>query len=127
MHANGVQVFHGADGDAVVSSVADNLEFDFLPAGDAAFNQALADWAVAQALLHDIDQLFFVFSNTAAGAAQSISRTNNQRIADFLAEIASSLNGFNDGAFRNRLADFFHRLFKHFAVLATFDSADLRA
>ena len=127
VYANGVQVFHGADGDAVVSSVADNLEFDFLPAGDAAFNQALADRAVAQALLYDIDQLFFVFSDTAAGAAQSISRTNDQRIADFLTEIASSLNGFHDGAFRNRLADFFHRLFKHFAVLATFDSADLRA
>ena len=127
VYANGVQVFHGADGDAVISSVADYFVFDFFPAGDAAFNQALADGAVAQALLHDINQLFLVFSNTATGTAEGISRTDNQRIADFLAEVASSLNGFYDGAFRNRLMDFLHSFLEHFAVFATFDCTDLSA
>ena len=127
VYANGVQVFHGADSNAVISSVADYFVFDFLPAGDAAFNQALTDRAVAQALLHDVNQLFLVFSNAAAGTAEGIRRTDNQRITDFLAEVASSFNGFYDSAFRNRLMDFLHSFLEHFAVFTTFDSADLSA
>ena len=127
MHTYGVQVFHGADGDAVVNSVADNLKFDFLPASDGAFNQALADGAVAQALLHDINQLILIFSNTATGAAKSIGRTNNQRIANLTTEGAGSHNGFYNSRFRNGLMDFFHRLLEHFAVFATFNGGDLGA
>ena len=38
VHANGVQIFHGANGDAVIGSVTNNLKLDFLPAGDGAFD-----------------------------------------------------------------------------------------
>ena len=125
VHAYRIQVFHGADGDAVVGSIANNLELDFLPASNGAFNQALADGAVAQTLLHDINQLVLVFGNTAAGATQGISRTHNQRIADFTTKGAGSHDGFYDGRFRDGLMDFFHSLLEHFAVLTTFDSGDL--
>ena len=125
MHAYGVQVFHGADGDAVVNSVADNLKFDFLPASDGAFNQALADGAVAQALLHNINQLILIFGNTAASAAQGVSGAYNQRIANLTTEGACSHDGFYDGGFRDGLMDFFHRLLEHFAVFATFNGGDL--
>ena len=125
MHTYGVQVFHGADGDAVVNSVADNLKFDFLPASDGAFNQALADGAITQALLYNINQFILIFSNTATGAAKSIGRTNNQRIANLTTEGAGSHDGFYDGGFRDGLMDFFHRLLEHFAVFATFNGGDL--
>ena len=127
VHTYGVQIFHGADGDAVVNSVADNLKFDFLPASDGAFNQALADGAITQALLYNINQLILIFSNTATGAAKSIGRTNNQRIANLTTEGAGSHNGFYNSRFRNGLMDFFHRFLEHFAVLATFNGGDLGA
>ena len=127
MYAYRVHVFHRANGDAVISSVANNLEFDFLPASNAAFNQTLTDGAVAKALLYNIAQSFFILSNAAASTAQSISRTNNQRIADFATEINCSLDSLNNDAFRNRLVDFFHSLLKQLTVFATFNSGDLGA
>ena len=127
MYAYRVHIFHRANGDAVISSVANNLEFDFLPASNAAFNQTLTDGAVAKALLYNIVQSFFILSNAAASTAQSISRTNNQRIADFATEINCSLDSLNNDAFRNRLVDFFHSLLKQLTVFATFNSGDLGA
>ena len=127
VNANGVNVFHGAYGNAVVSSVADYFEFDFFPASDATFNQALTDGAVAQAFLYNVNQFVFVVSNTATSAAQGVSGANDQRIADLTTEFASSHDGFNDGTFRNRLVDFFHCFFEQFTVFATFNSGDLSA
>ena len=77
VYANGVNVFHGANGDAVICSVTDNFEFDFFPTSNAAFNQALTDGAVAQAFLYDINQFVFVVSNTATSTAQGVSGAND--------------------------------------------------
>ena len=46
MHADGVEVFHIADGDAVSRGIPHNLVFDFLPARDASFNKHLPYKAV---------------------------------------------------------------------------------
>ena len=127
MYANWIHVFHGAYGDAVIGSVADNFEFDFLPAGNAAFNQALTNGAVAQAFLYNVNQFVFVVSNTAASAAQGVSGTNDKGITNLTTKFTSSHDGFNNGAFGNGLMDFFHCFFEQLAVLATFNSADLSA
>ena len=66
-------------------------------------------------------------SNTAASAAQGVSGANDQGIADLTTKFASSHDGFNDGAFGDRLVDFFHSFFEQFAVFATFNSGDLSA
>ena len=87
----------------------------------------MADGAIAQALLHDINQLILVFSDTATGTTQGISRTYNQGIADLATEGASSHNGLYDGRFRNGLMDFLHGFLEHFPVLATFNGGNLGA
>ena len=127
MYANGVNVFHGAYGNAVVSSVTNYFEFDFFPTSNAAFNQALTDGAVAQAFLYDINQFIFIVSNTATSTTQGVSGANNQGIANLTTKFASSHDGFNDDTFRNRLVNFFHCFFEQLTVFATFNSGDLSA
>ena len=125
MHANRVKVFHGANGNAVIVSVAQNFVFNFFPAGNTAFNQGLADKAVQKALAYNIVQFLVVVGNAAAGAAQSICRAYDKRITNFTRKFLSCVNGFNNRAFRNRLVDFFHRFLKQLAVFRTFNAFNL--
>ena len=125
--SDGVEVFHVADGDAVVSAVADDFEFDFLPAGDAAFDQDLADQAVLQAFRADIVQFLIIVGNTAARAAQGIGRTDDERIADLVGKFRGSRDRLHDGALRDGLMQFLHRLLEEFPVFSLHDAGDLRA
>ena len=43
MNADGVDIFNEANCDLVILSIADNLEFELLPAEDALFNEDLSD------------------------------------------------------------------------------------
>ena len=121
MDADRVEVFHVADGDAVIIAVAHDFVLDFLPAGYAALDEDLANHRVVEALDDDIDELFFVLRDTAARAAHRISRAHDDRIADFIGKFHGRRHIFDDGRFRDRLAEFLHRLFEHFAVFCLFD------
>ena len=127
MHADRIEVFHVADGNAVVVAVAHDLILDFFPPGNAALDQDLANHGVIEALDDDFDEFFFIFRNAAAGAAHGIGRAHDDRIADFIGKGDSGGNIFNNGAFWNRLAKLLHGLLEELTVLRAFDCFERRA
>jgi len=56
--AHRVHVLDGADDDDVVGEVAHDLEFEFLPAEDRFFDEALVDGREVKAAGEDFEQLF---------------------------------------------------------------------
>ena len=69
MDTDRIDVFHGADDDAVVRTVSHDFEFDFFPAGDAAFYEDLIDRGELDATVRDLFHFVAVMCDAAAGAA----------------------------------------------------------
>ena len=105
--------------------VADDFKFNFLPAGNGAFNEDLTNEAVLEPLRADIVEFSIVVGNAAARTAQCIGRTHNERIADAVGKFLCRGNAFHNRALRNGLMEFFHRFFEEFAVLSLHDARDL--
>ena len=78
MHAHRVEVFDGADDDAVVGTVAHHFHLVLFPAQYRLLNQQLVGGAGFEAAFANADEFFFVVGNTAAGTAHS-KRGANQR------------------------------------------------
>ena len=125
MDAHRVQVFHAADGDAVVFRIPQHFIFNFLPAGHAALDERLADEAVGQSFVDDIIQLVIVMGDAAAGAAQGISRTHDEGIPHLARKLLGCRHRFHDGAFRNGLVNLEHSFLKEFPVLGPLDGINL--
>ena len=77
--AEGVEIFHIADSDAVVIAVAHHLVFDFLPAFQGFFNQHLR--RKVEGFGHCLLQLVFIFAETGAQTSECIGGTHNYREA----------------------------------------------
>ena len=121
MHAYGVNVLHGADGNHVALAVPHDLELDFLPAGDALFHQNLGDGAQAQAVLGNLPQLLLILADAAAGAAQGVGGTHDHRIADLFGEgqrVGDVLHHLGGNA---GLVDGLHGLLELQAILGLLD------
>ncbi len=127
MDPHRVDVFHVADGDAVVFMVPDHFVFDFLPAGHGPFDQGLADQGVHQPFGGDVIQLVHVVGNAAPGAAQGIGRPYDQREPDLLGEFLGGVHAFHNGALGNGLVEFFHGFLEQFPVFRLHDAGDLGA
>ncbi len=84
MDADGVNVFHITHDDTVVGIVTDHFIFDFLPAGNALFEQNLVDQAHLKAAGGDIPKLVHIVGNAAARTAQRIGGTYDQREGAFV-------------------------------------------
>ena len=84
MDANGVNVFHAADGDGVVSGVAHNLKLNFLIALDALFNQHLVNRGELEGIDAYLNQLLLVVGKATARAAQGEGGTQHNGVADSL-------------------------------------------
>ncbi|MNC29129.1 hypothetical protein D3C75_773660 [compost metagenome] len=125
MYANRVKVLHVADHDTVVVRIPHNLIFNFLHAGDALLHQTLADRAVADPRLDGFAQLFLIVANPAAGSAQCISRTDDQRVPDSGSEAHSFFHTGDDCALRYRLLQLTHQLAEQIAVLSLLDGFQL--
>lgn len=82
MDTHRVEVFDGANDDAVVFAVADNFHFVFFPAEQGLFNQEFVCRGEFKAAGTNLDEFFHVVRNTAAGAAERKTRPNNCREAD---------------------------------------------
>ena len=121
MYTDGVDIFHVADGDTVPSAVAHDLVLDFLPACHAAFDQHLPDHAVLETLDDNLDELFLVFRDTAAGSAQRIRGTDNQRIADGVGKCDGRRYILDDSALGNRLAELLHGFLEKLPVFRLLD------
>ena len=115
--AHRVQVLHGADGDDVAHGVPHGLELDLLPAEDGLLHQDLGDGRRVQTGAGDDLQLLGVVGRAAAGAAQSESWPDDDRIADPLRHRQSALHGLRDVGGDDRLADLRHGLLEELPVL----------
>ena len=127
VHADGIDIFHGAHDDTVVCTVAHNFEFDFLPAGDASFYQDLVDRRKFDTAVGDFFHFIAVVGDAAAGAAQGVSRTDDDRVADAVSESDGRFQFFENFRFRYRLVDFFHGFLEEFAVFRMLDGMEGRA
>ncbi len=126
MNAYGVDIFHSADDNAVICTVPHDFEFHFLPAGNAAFDQNLVDRGQFNAAVGNFFHFITVMGNAAAGTAKGISRTDNDRITDFISKSNGRFQFFKDFRFRYRLMDFFHSLFEEFTVFRMLDGMEGR-
>ena len=78
MHAHRVEVLDGADDDAVVRLVADDLHLVLLPAEHALLDQHLVGGGGVEAPLHDVEELLAVIGDAAAGAAHGEGRADDR-------------------------------------------------
>ena len=69
MHTHRVEVFNGADDDAVVIFVSDNLHLVFFPANQRLINEQLAGWRELEAAKTDFLELIAVIGDAATRAA----------------------------------------------------------
>ena len=120
--AHGVQVFHVADGDAVVVAVPDYLVLDFLPAHQGTLQQHLGDGAEGKAVLDYLLELFGGVGYAAAGSAQGVGGAHHQGQPHVVA-VGPGLFHRGDGTVRGlRLADVVEEVAKELAVFGLSDS-----
>ena len=127
VHADRVDVFHITDRDRVALGVAHDLVFDFLPARDALLDQDLVHTGVHDAGRGDLAQLVPGVGDAAARAAEGVRRADDDRQADLTGEVDRVLDRVHDLGGDARLADLFHRILEHLAVLRLGDGVRLGA
>ena len=81
MHPHGVQVFDGADNNAVSRTICHDFHFKLLPTQQRLLDEHLAVQAGIQTAAHNICKLLRRVSNAAARAAQSEAGSYNKRPA----------------------------------------------
>ena len=69
MNTDRIDIFHGTDDDAVIRTVSHDFEFDFFPAGNAAFYEDLIDRGELDAAVCDFFHFVAIMCDAAAGAA----------------------------------------------------------
>ena len=83
MNADRIHVFHRTHGDCIAAVIAHHFEFDFLPAGDAFFDEDLMDRRTVQTVLRNLFELFFRFSDAAARSAERKRGAHDHGVSDF--------------------------------------------
>ena len=81
MNAHGIEVLDGAHDDAVAGAVAHDLHLILFPAFNGFLDQDLTCRGQLKALRHDLNELFLVVRDAAAGAAHGEARTQYAGIA----------------------------------------------
>ena len=119
--AHGVDVFHVADGDAVVGGVAHHLVLDLLPALQVTLDEDLVDGAGSDATGGDGCELLPGAGDAAPGAAQGVGGPDHQGKAEFVLHCKGVFDSLDGGAGRGGLADVLEELLEQFAVLRLTD------
>ena len=127
MDADRIHVFHAADRDGIVLGVTHDFVLDFLIAGNRLLNQALVHRGHLETGIGDVAQFFFIVGKAAAGAAECIRRSDNQRVTLPVTESDCFLNAVNDDTLRNRLMDFLHQGPEHLPVFSLVDGLQIGA
>ena len=85
MHSHRIEVFDGADNDALILEIAHDLHFILLPAKQTLFDQNLINWRSIQTLEDHFIKFFSIVGNSATRTTQSERRSNNEReVSHFL-------------------------------------------
>ena len=107
--ADGVEILHVADDDAVVRAVAHDLVLDFLPPGDALFQKHLADHAELEPLAADVAELLEGVRNASARAAERVGGAHDDRKADSGDKRNGVVHRRDDRAVGHLLPEILHR------------------
>ena len=127
MNADGIDIFHVADRDAVSGRVPDDLVLDFLPTGDTALHKDFVHSRKPEAVLENLPELVFIVGNAAAGAAQGIGGTENHRVANLVRKLYAGFHVVNDFRRSDGFSDYLHRILEGLAVLRLLDGLGGRA
>ena len=112
MNTYGVEVFHRADGKNVTRAVAQNFKLDFLPTADILFDYGRKHKPV----IGNQSQLFFVVSNAAARAAESVRRAHDYGITYIFRNFDALFNRVSYVRRNAGLIYFLHRFLEKLAV-----------
>ena len=127
MDPHRVDVFDEADGDLVALFVADDFEFELLPAEDALFDQHLADQRGGEATGDHFTQLLDIVDDAAAGAAHGVGGAEDHRIAEFGGDLLRLFDRVARFGFRHGDAEHIHGLLEFDAVFAALDRVEVDA
>src|SRR5581483_2610419 len=127
MDAHGIEVLNGADDDGVIRQIAHDFELEFLPAEDALFDQDFVDGRKVDAALQNVDQIFAIVGDAAAGSAERETGAENHRIADAGRERQAVFDVVDQLRLGRFQADLAHRVLEEQAVFSLFDGFDLGA
>ena len=127
MHAHRVHILDGADDDAVVLGVADNLHLVFLPADHRFLDQDLRGGRGFEATLGDGHIFFAVVGDAAAGAAERERRPDDGRQRHVFQRLLGLGDVVREPRFRCRQPDLGHGLAEKLAILGLVDGVRLCA
>ena len=128
MHTHRIQIFNGADDDAVVLMVAHHFQFKFFPAFNGLFNQDFRSRAVIKPPLHYRIELFFAMRDAAASATQGKSRANHYGpTIQFFLGFMRLFQRMYRNASRHIEANSFHRFLEKFPVFRLVDDIGARS
>ena len=121
MHAHRVDILDGADDDAVVGDIADDLHLVLLPAQHAFLDEDLGGGGKVEAAFNDLAELFHVVSDAAAGAGQGEGRADNGRQTDERLGLQRLFQGVDGPRFWALQTDGVHGVAEFLAVLGLVD------
>ena len=128
MHAHGVEVFDGADDDAVVRTVAHDLHLELLPAEQRFLDEHLGDGRHVEAVRGDGFKLLLVVSNAAASAAERVGGADDEwQRADLCGNDACFFYGVGHTGLRQVKPDLEHSVLELEPVLSFLDGLRVRA
>ena len=119
MDTQRVEVFHVADRDTVVETVAYYFVFYFLPAFQALFYQNLR--RERECFFSQYVQFFFVIAETRSQTSQCICRTDDNRITQFFGSTAGIFNVFYCLTLDGLHVDFVQLLYEELTVFRIHD------
>ena len=127
MHADRVDVLHGADRYNVRHGVAHDLELYLLPSCDGLLDEHLTDGGGVETDARDLAKLVHIVNKAAACAAKCERRAYDQREADLRRKSASVLDCGDDFGRDYRLADRLHGVLEDLTVFRLVDRLRIRA
>ena len=127
MNPHGVNVFDGADDDAVIRRVADHFHLIFFPADNAFFHQHFVGGGSIDAAFDDFEIFFAVIGNAATRAAHGEGGADDGGKADGFQRVECLTQIMGQARARRFQPDLGHGLAELFAVLGLVDDMRLGA
>ena len=121
VHTDRIHVLNRADDHDVVFPVAHQLEFIFLPAFDAFFDQHLVGRGIMDACACDAVQFLFVVRDAGTKTTHGEARSHNQRIAELLSDLIDLFEGMGNIRTCGFGASLLNDLLEEFTILTTVD------
>ena len=117
VHSHRIEVLDRADDHAVVGAITHDLEFVFLPAGDALLDEDLADRTGVETGLGQTAELLGGGRDSRATTTEDVRGTDDQGQTDRRHDVHGLVDRVGDTASRNRETDFDHGLLEFLAIL----------